>query len=72
MITSGQADKNLRYTRAQIAAKDLRHVADYIKPADFPGLAAKLRSAIKSADGAVRNARRFTQKTYQRRLEAAL
>jgi len=47
---------DVRYTRAATALRDLRHVADYIKPADFPGLSAKIRSAIKSADGAVRHA----------------
>ena len=46
------------YTRAVIALKDLRHIADYIKPSDYPGLARKIRSAIASAGGAVRNAER--------------
>jgi hypothetical protein len=48
-----------RLKRAERAAADLRVIARYLRPEDAPGLAKKIRSAIKSADGAVRNAQRF-------------
>jgi hypothetical protein len=53
----------LRVTRADTALRQLQQIADYITPGDFPGLAKKIRSAIKSAEGALRNAQRFTEAT---------
>ena len=51
-----------RRIASEIALAQLKAMASMIKPADFPGLAAKIRSAIKSAGGAVRNARRMEAK----------
>ena len=48
-----------RAERAIHAGNLLRDIASFVKPSEFPGLAAKVRSAIKSADGAANNARRF-------------
>jgi hypothetical protein len=54
-----------RYTRAVTAVQDLKRIRDYITAPGIkmPGLAAKIRSAIKSAEGAANNAWRFAQKT---------
>jgi hypothetical protein len=60
-------DLTLRYTRAITALNDLKRIRDYVTAgagtaAAMPGLARKIRSAIKSAQGAVNNAHRFAFK----------
>lgn len=45
--------------KAEVALMDLKRIARYVTPETFPGLAKKVRSAIKSAQGALNNARRF-------------
>ncbi len=47
--------------RALHAQHELRVIAIMITPGEFPGLARKIRSALASADGAVRNAKRFAE-----------
>jgi hypothetical protein len=61
-------DPKLRYTRVVTAVHDLRHIRDYLSAlgAKQPTkLLAKIRSAIKSAEGATRNAWRFQQREEQ-------
>lgn len=50
-----------RLARAILAVAALKSLAAYIQPAEFPGLAKKVRSAIKSAEGAVRHAERMAK-----------
>jgi hypothetical protein len=52
----------MKLIHAQMAIGDLKLIASYIKPAEFPGLARKIRSAIKSAEGARNNAKRFANR----------
>lgn len=49
-----------RLTRAETAACELRRIALYLQSSQFPRLAAEVRSAIKSADSAIRNAKLIT------------
>jgi hypothetical protein len=60
-------DLTLRYTRAITALNELKRIRNYVTagagtPAAMPGLARKIRSAIKSAQGAVNNAWRFANR----------
>ena len=53
------SDAAMRVRKLALAQHDLRIVCGYITPDVAPRIAAKLRSALKSIDGAIRHAERM-------------
>lgn len=67
--TQEQQEREVRYTRAITAVRDLKRIRNYLtsvnglrKGLPMPKLVRKIRSAIKSAEGAANNAWRFANR----------